>query len=859
MQLPIISFIQTRLAEADPNFDVREGTAFYDLFVKPQQFMLQPLNDFMTKRRVGQSIRQMLQDPTPDTPTTFDSSDADDAAGNLYVTRDSGNISTGSVRVSYITPKLLEFPALTAQFTAGTLNFFNSSDFTLSASQMALQSDGSLYFADIPIQAELAGDGYDVDAGAITAFLNDSDAVRVTNLAKLSGGLSAETNTQLLKRTSNSIGVRDLETVKGINAILKELFPFLREIVSVGMGDPEMQRDIQYNIHTGGRTDVYLKTPSLTAGSTTINGLVTDSSRQVTRNLHLMMARNSTDSVFPPFTGTPSIVLNSELIKEDLIETSAAITSVIIPPGTGVDLTGHEWLNIQVDANTSIQFKVSGATVTQTQRFEIINSINAAIGLAIAQPGNNNTIVLTSPTVGAGSQLVFNTIHLPVASTQNASNVLFGIAIVSLPQTITGIVAATYINGVDYVVDYVDGNIYQTSFDALTRDPGSIGRQSIVCGQSMIPLLPAAPPTTGKITISGSNKFFDDSAANRFLNDPLVHVRPGDQLTILSINGFSSGTQAGVTIPSTYSVASVVTNQRLTLDSSFAPTGSTSINTINYTVVSQQVVNIAYKYNPISIDIGGQVLLADGLSRGVRPGRGAFTIVDTPFIKITSIQQVDPDTGEIIGNPLNAPGGYGAGGYGTGGFGVGVSGDYNFFVNSAKDRYSVFEDSMILFNEDALSNSYIVNYLWNPELQAIHTITRNDSERVTGADVLVKTFVPCFVDIPIGIRRDPTNINTPANEDLAILVQNLVNSTVADTGLKASDIESLLVAQGVSSVRTPFDMTGTILNPDGTTTIISSQDILTVPAVVLESQTDNFTTARITHFFPNTITVTEVP
>ena len=71
MQLPIISFIQTRLAEADPNFDTREGTAFYDLFIEPQQFMLSPLNDFMLERRVGQSIREMLLDPTPDTPTTF--------------------------------------------------------------------------------------------------------------------------------------------------------------------------------------------------------------------------------------------------------------------------------------------------------------------------------------------------------------------------------------------------------------------------------------------------------------------------------------------------------------------------------------------------------------------------------------------------------------------------------------------------------------------------------------------------------------------------------------------------------------------------------------------------------------------
>ena len=51
-------------------------------------------------------------------------------------------------------------------------------------------------------------------------------------------------------------------------------------------------------------------------------------------------------------------------------------------------------------------------------------------------------------------------------------------------------------------------------------------------------------------------------------------------------------------------------------------------------------------------------------------------------------------------------------------------------------------------------------------------------------------------------------------------------------------------------------MTGTIYNPDGSTTVVSSEDILTVPTPVLPSQTNNFTTARITHFFAGNIVVT---
>lgn len=856
MQLPVITFIQTRLAEVDPNFDVREGTAHYDLFVIPQQFMLQPLNDFMTQRRVGQSVRQMLQDPAPDTPTTFSSTDADDAASNLYVTRDTGTISTGTVRVSYITPKDLEFPALTAQFTAGSLNFFNSSDFTLSASQMALQSDGSLFYADIPIQAEQAGDAYSVAAGSITAFLNDTDAVRVTNIAAMSAGLGAETNTALLSRTAKSIGVRDLETNKGINAILKQLFPFLQEIVAIGMLDPEMQRDIVYNVHVGGRTDVYLKTPNLTTGTTTIKGLITDGSRQVPISLHKMVARNITDSVYPPFTGTPSIVPGSEIVKEDVIETAASVATLAVPPA-GIDLTNHQWLNIQIDNSAALQINISGATITATQKFEIMNTINGAFGKTVATAGAGNTIVITSPTRGAGSQVILNPLTIPIPGSRNASNVLFGILISSLPVTVAGIAAVVYQRDLDYIMDYINGDIYQATFDS-TRDPLSTGRQTIVCGQTMIDLPAANISPTGSFTNVGSLSYLEDSSLNQFLQDPLIHVRAGDQVTINSINGITTGIVDGILIGSTFLVAQVVTTQRLLL-SNFSPTASTSPNTVNYTIVSQQVVDISYKYNPISIDIGAQVLLADGITRGVRPGRDAFTIKDTPFVKIVSIQQVDSDTGELIGDPLNEPGGYGRGGFGSGGFGIGITGEYNFIVNDPPSRFSVFEDSMIIFNQNALSNSYIVTYLWDPQLQGIHSITRNDAERVTGADVLVKTFIPCFVDMTIGIRRDPTNSLTPTNDALTVLVQNKVNTTVADTGLKESDIIRILEDEGLSSVQTPFTMTGTILNPDGSTTVLTSQDIMTVPSETLPSQTNNFTTARITHFFPNNISCVEVP
>jgi hypothetical protein len=297
------------------------------------------------------------------------------------------------------------------------------------------------------------------------------------------------------------------------------------------------------------------------------------------------------------------------------------------------------------------------------------------------------------------------------------------------------------------------------------------------------------------------------------------------------------------------------TANRLQL-SGFNPTGASTA--VTYTIASQQVVDVAYQFNPISIDVGNLVLQADGLTRGIRPGRSAYTITDIPFAIITSIQEVDPSTFEAIGAPLNPPQGYGRGGYGMGGYGVGNSGDYQFVVNDPTTRFSAFEDSVIIFNSSALGLTYAVTYLYNPELQAIHSFCRSDFERVTGADVLPKIYVPAFVDIPLSIRRDPKNLTTPANPALILLVQNLISAVQSPAGLTATAIDTLLRGQGVLSVQVPFVMTATIYNPDGSVSIIQSEDVLQLPTVVLPSQTSQYTTPRISHFYPNSITMTSV-
>jgi hypothetical protein len=845
MELPIIAFIQETLREADAELETREGSAWYDMFVKPQQLLTQPIQDAVAQGRYAQSVRLIRGLPDPN---AFSEEDVDSLAGNIYVDRAQGAIAETTVRVYYTEPLDKEVPARTAEYQVGDLTFLNKNDIVISAADMALQTDGALYYIDVPVVAEAEGSDYNVAAGEIVAAGNDADAVRVTNFSPAIGGLARETNVQLLDRIPNSIGVRDLETEKGINAILREKFPYLQRIKSIGLGDPEMMRDILFNTHVGGKTDVYLKTPEIAEGSTDVIGLDYDLTRTLSRNIHLEMARSEEDSDYSADVGTREIVVNSVVVREAVDETEATLLTIPVPPGVGIDLTGKEWLRFEVDALGEVQVKITGTNPAQTQRHEILSAINTAVGRTVARLAPANKIRISGVAKGAPARVRVYAPTNPVSSANNAAEVLFG----SATLDVRGVVAAQYLGGIDYEVSPSTGRIFQKTFNALTRNPGGVGtRQTITSGQTML-----SAETDGAIVQDGSVWYFDAIGApanNKFLLPPMVLVRPGDRLIIEEINNATTGTVIG-DLPQTVFVGDVVSGSRLKL-SNFESTASAT--NVKYSIVSEQVVVVDYQYHPLSIDIGDRVIQADGFTRGIRPGRDAFTIKDVPLLDITSIQEIDPDSGDLIGEPLAPPVGFGGGGYGEGGFGQGMGGDYDLLINSPPDRFSRFDDAIILFRPEALSKSYRISYRWVPEIRAIHDVCRNDLERVTGADVLPKNLIPIYVDIAIVVRRNPTNLSTPPNEDLASLVADFIHTVVPTPGLEASDIIDLLEAQGVRSVETPFLMQGTVHNTDGSTRVLESEDILAFPIEDIERETTNYTTQRITQFYPGVITVVD--
>lgn len=279
MTLPIRSFIIQRLLEFDPNFDVGSGVPTTGLMIDPQAVILQPIVDELTVVQASQSILTILESSDPD---NFPEDIVDGLASNAFVERNPGAIGSDVERIRFFQPQAFSVQkgVLIFRGPAGQ-RYTNSEAISVTSAEMALNQDGTLYYVDVPLVALDEGEDFNTPKGSITTMEAEPVGVaNVTNLFGVEQGRSRETNTELIDRIKVAVTVRALVTGRGIIVTLTENFTTIMEIQPVGFHDPEMMRDIVYNVHIGGNVDVYIKTSGLTEDSYDAFGLEVDTTRQ---------------------------------------------------------------------------------------------------------------------------------------------------------------------------------------------------------------------------------------------------------------------------------------------------------------------------------------------------------------------------------------------------------------------------------------------------------------------------------------------------------------------------------------------------------------------------------------------------
>lgn len=806
-QLPIAKFLTDRLTEYDSNFELRKGTGFEQIFFKPMQFIVQPLRDEANDLFIAQSFKRILE--TAD-PNSFDEESVDSLASNLFVSRREGGKSSGVGRVYFNEPVDREYPANGAVFTAsGGQVFVNPAPFKITSSEMASQIEEGLYYFDLPLESQEAGSGNDIEVEELVTLVGDTDFVRVTNKLKFENGVDRELNTDFITRVQGSIGVRDVVTGKGFNAILFENFVnFLREVQPIGFGDDELMRDIVYNTHIGGKVDGYVKTSSVKRSSKDFIGLLIDPTRQTgtSKNVQLMGVAYSS-------LGQPNVDRSNNLlpvVKE--IKTSVAaefISTVNLSSPITLNLSSAQHVRIGIDG-TFKNVRIAGVIPSATNRNEIINLINGAFGINVAFI-SGSFIKIKSPTSGLTSEVVMDN---PTIG-NSALAIAFGLATLGAPYIYAGDGPVTYEESIHYTIDDTNGKIKRV-----------IGTTILV------------PQTTGQTTINDTT--FYDATPNIFLN---VQVR--DVVTIIS------GPDTG-----DYRVLSKPDNNTLILDTELTTTASgVSYEIKRSGIKSGEVVYVTFYFNPLSIDIGRLVKLDSlGKLRGIRPNRDEWTVTDGPILRIVQVEIIDPLTFESTGSILNGQGGYGRGGYGRGAYGVGSSADYRLIVNSPHEHFSMFDDAYIVINLNTPGLSYRVTYDYVPEIESLHNFVRSEAERNLDSDILMKHLLPAFVGGKIQYSADDTDLSVPDNDAVTEIVKTFVNNRKAGEDLQYSDIIQLITAtvdpfRKYGSFIRPFKLQAVIHNCDGTTTRISGTEQLSIPLLdPFPKETKRPLSPRITHW-----------
>lgn len=229
------AFIMDRLNQEFPDMATNDGDGITDLLVKPLELLLDPVVRENTRIRGSQSFRD---------PSTLTLDEAAALGANLFVDIDTGGFSKGKVRIYYSAPQQQTVNASNVFSSRGGLGFFPVGTQSIALSEMLFNQEGALFFFDVDVVAEKAGDQYNLEIGEMIQVAGISASVKVANKSRFTGGVQADDTASYMANVASSITERSLVTKRGIATQLTSGFPAMTRLNVVGFNDPEMERDV---------------------------------------------------------------------------------------------------------------------------------------------------------------------------------------------------------------------------------------------------------------------------------------------------------------------------------------------------------------------------------------------------------------------------------------------------------------------------------------------------------------------------------------------------------------------------------------------------------------------------------------
>lgn len=269
--LTAADFLEQFLTDEVSDGDFTKGTALRDLTVQAIAAVVAFL------RADAAQIRQMQSLVSVQAATGGDPEALTDAVtailSNFFVAPKGGTFARGfaighsSQQVDIFIPTSIRFT-----YSQSIIFVVDSTDtLFIPSSELVpiVDADSTVldYEFKIPLVAVATGVTYNVTPDLFAAFDRFNPYVsRIESTITFSGGKGPETVKEILARAPTAVSVRNLINARSIEATLEDNFDGIEATLVLGMGDPEMQRDIVPSVapnlkfHIGGAVDIYLRT-----------------------------------------------------------------------------------------------------------------------------------------------------------------------------------------------------------------------------------------------------------------------------------------------------------------------------------------------------------------------------------------------------------------------------------------------------------------------------------------------------------------------------------------------------------------------------------------------------------------------
>lgn len=228
-------FLRERVAQEFPELARSDAGALGDLFIKPAEIIMDPLTREINRVALVQSVSD---------PSLLTTEEAEAHMANLFAERNKGTKSKGVVRVYFSSPRSTSVnPGDYCLAKRGWI-FNPKSVQSIRQDEMLLNVEGSLYYFDVDVEAEQAGDQYNIDPDQIISIANLTGVVKVINKRRFRSGTPAENAVEYIGRAEQELSEKSLVSLRGILSLINRNFNEVTRVAVVGHGDPEMDRDV---------------------------------------------------------------------------------------------------------------------------------------------------------------------------------------------------------------------------------------------------------------------------------------------------------------------------------------------------------------------------------------------------------------------------------------------------------------------------------------------------------------------------------------------------------------------------------------------------------------------------------------